>query len=198
MFYSIASHQWLMVVTQRDGKSTFTVRGPETIATPLYCDAGGEWVGILFKVGTFMPHLPTSALVDRDLTLPVFGKRSFCLDGTAWEFPSFENADTFVNRLVRKGLLVREPVVDAVLQGQVNEISTRSVQRRYVQATGLTRRMIHQIERARTAMSLLQGGRSILDTVHEAGYYDQPHLTRSLRRFLGQTPAELTASAPID
>jgi methylphosphotriester-DNA--protein-cysteine methyltransferase len=72
------------------------------------------------------------------------------------------------------------------------------VQRRYVQETGLTRRMIHQIERARTAMSLLQGGRSILDTVHEAGYYDQPHLTRSLRRFLGQTPAELTASAPID
>jgi AraC-like DNA-binding protein len=32
---------------------------------------------------------------------------------------------------------------------------------------------------------------SILDTVYQAGYFDQAHLTRSLRRFIGQTPAQL-------
>jgi AraC-like DNA-binding protein len=194
IFHSIASNQWLMVVTRRNGTSTFTVRGPETKATPLYCHAdGGEWVGIRFRVGTFMPHLPVNALVDRDLTLPGVGERSFWLDGTAWQLPDYENADTFVDRLVREGLLVREPVVDAVLHGQVNGISARSVQRRFVQATGLTQRTIRQIERARQAMTLLQRGISILDAVHEAGYYDQAHLTRSLKRWLGQTPAQIVA-----
>jgi AraC-like DNA-binding protein len=32
---------------------------------------------------------------------------------------------------------------------------------------------------------------SILDTLHQAGYFDQPHLTRSLKYFIGQTPAQI-------
>jgi AraC-like DNA-binding protein len=37
----------------------------------------------------------------------------------------------------------------------------------------------------------LKQGHPILDVVHEAGYYDQAHLTRSLQRFVGQTPARI-------
>ena len=197
MFHSTASNHLMMVVTRRAGKAMFTVRGPETRATPLLCDADGEWVGINFRVGAFMPRLPVSTLVDRDLTLPGVGTRSFWLEGSAWQFPDYENADTFVDRLVREGLLVREPVVDAVLHGRLSDVSARSVQRRFVQATGLSRRAIQQIERAQTAMTLLRGGASILDTVHAAGYYDQPHLTRSLKRLLGQTPAEIAAGTTL-
>jgi methylphosphotriester-DNA--protein-cysteine methyltransferase len=57
--------------------------------------------------------------------------------------------------------------------------------------TGLTRGAIYQIERARRAVILLQGGTPILDVVYETGYYDQAHLTRSLQRFIGQTPARI-------
>jgi hypothetical protein len=32
---------------------------------------------------------------------------------------------------------------------------------------------------------------SILDTVDLAGYADQPHLTGSLKRYMGQTPAQI-------
>jgi AraC-like DNA-binding protein len=46
-------------------------------------------------------------------------------------------------------------------------------------------------EGARYATHLLQQGASILDTVEQAGYYDQPHLTRSLTRLIGQTPAQI-------
>lgn len=197
-FQSTAKDHLMMVVTWREGQAMFTVRGPETRATPLNCDVDGEWVGIEFRLGTFMPNLPVRSLVDNDLTLPGAGSRSFWLDGSAWQFPDFENADTFVDRLVREGLLVREPVVDAVLRGQVSDMSARSVQRRFVQATGLSQQAIQQIERARTAMTLLQRGVSILDTVQEAGYYDQPHLTRSVKRFLGQTPTEIAESTTFD
>ncbi len=51
--------------------------------------------------------------------------------------------------------------------------------------------MIHQIERARRAADLLAGGRPILDTVHETGYFDQSHLTHGLKRFTGRTPAQI-------
>jgi methylphosphotriester-DNA--protein-cysteine methyltransferase len=55
----------------------------------------------------------------------------------------------------------------------------------------MTHSTIRQIERARHATYLLKQGVSILDTVHEAGYFDQPHLTRSLKFFIGQTPAQI-------
>jgi Transcriptional regulator containing an amidase domain and an AraC-type DNA-binding HTH domain len=81
--------------------------------------------------------------------------------------------------------------VESALRGEPLELSTRSVQRRFLQATGLTQGSIRQIERARHATMLLQGGVSILDTVEQAGYSDQAHLTRSLKYLIGKTPAQI-------
>jgi len=61
-------------------------------------------------------------------------------------------------------------------------------------ATGLTHGCLRQIERARLAVSLLRSGSPILDVVHDAGYFDQPHLTRSLRRLTGQTPRQISSN----
>jgi hypothetical protein len=146
----------------------------------------------VFKLGAFMPELPTSNRLDRnDLTLPTAAHQSFWLNGSTWQIPHFENADTFVDKLMREGLLVNDPVVEATLHGHPQDLSLRSIQNHFVRATGLTHNTIQQIDRAKTAMSLLQQGVPILDTVFETGYYDQPHLTRSLKRFTGQTPAQI-------
>jgi methylphosphotriester-DNA--protein-cysteine methyltransferase len=67
----------------------------------------------------------------------------------------------------------------------------RTAQRYFLRATGLTYRTVQQIERARHATNLLRQGASILDTVYDAGYFDQAHLTRSLKLLVGQTPAEV-------
>lgn len=56
---------------------------------------------------------------------------------------------------------------------------------------GLTQGSIRQIERAQQAAALLERGVPILDAVYETGYANQPHLTRSLKRFYGQTPAQI-------
>lgn len=192
-FISLAASHWEMVVTRYQGKTTFTVRGPETKASPLhYQQRDVEWLGIRFKVGTFLPYLPPGKLLDRrDANLPQATQTSFWFQGSAWEIPTFENADTFVEWLVREGLLVRDPVVEAVLRDHPQALSPRSIQYRVVQATGLTYKTIQQIERARQAKALLEQGVSILDTVYEAGYFDQSHLTNSLKHFLGQTPAQI-------
>ena len=199
-FISLAASHWEMVVTSYQGKTSFTVRGPETKATPLhYQRIGAEWLGIRFKLGTFLPNLPPIKLLDRrDVNLPQASSQSFWLQGSTWEFPTFENADTFVEWLVRGGLIVRDPVVEAVLRGQPQALSPRAVQYRFLQATGLTHRTVQQIERARHATTLLRQGASIPDTVYQAGYFDQPHLTRALKRFAGQTPTQIAGMSKLE
>ena len=191
-FLSIAVNHCEFVVSRLQGKVTIMLRGPETLATPVgNSPAEGEWVGVLLKLGTFLPSLPTSRLVDGGVDLATASSNSFWLGGSAWQFPDYENADIFVERLACAGLLVRDPVVEAAARGQINDLTQRAVQYRFLQATGITQNTARQIERARYAAFLLQHGVSIPDTVQQAGYYDQPHLTRSLRRFIGQTPAQL-------
>ena len=191
-FHSMAACNLEMVVTQLQGKKLITVRGPETKATTGDCPAEGEWVAIRFKLGTFMPLLPARKLRDHsDVNLPAATGRSFWLNGSAWEYPDFENAEAFVKRLVRAGLIAFDPSVEAVLQGQRPRHSLRSTQRHFLRATGITHSTIRQIERARHATCLLKQGVSILDTVCQAGYFDQAHLTRSLKHLIGQTPAQI-------
>jgi Helix-turn-helix domain len=192
VFLSIAANHFEMAVTRHRGKTFITMRGPETKATSADCPADGEWIGIRFKLGAFMPLLIPGTLRDRqDVTLPDASSRSFWLNGSAWEYPGFENADTFVNRLVHKGLVIRDPAVDAVLRGQRLEQSLRSGQRHFLRATGLTHSTVRQIDRTRYATNLLRDGVPILDVVHAAGYYDQAHLTRALKCRIGQTPGEI-------
>jgi hypothetical protein len=190
IFSSLATSHRELVVTRHGGTLTLTVRGPETKAVPLHCSVQAEWIGIVLKLGVFMPHLPDN-LVDGAIDLPMATKTTFWLRGAAWQFPSYENADTFVARLVREGLLVRDPAVGAALRDQPQELSSRSLQRRFVRATGLSRGVIRQIGRARRAAALLRQGWPIADTAARLGYADQPHLTRSLRRFIGLTPSRL-------
>jgi AraC-like DNA-binding protein len=108
---------------------------------------------------------------------------------------------------VRAGLLVHDPVAAAAVhdaaagagagdgEGEVDGLSTRSVERRVARATGLTRGTIRQIARAERAAELLGAGVAALEVVRRLEFADQPHLTRSLRRFVGLTPSQI-APAP--
>ena len=119
-FTSRATSHGEMVVMRHKGKTIPTVRGPEMTATLADFPADAEWLGITFKLGIYMPHLPPRILRDRrDATLPEATSKSF------W-------------------------------------------------------------------MALLEQSLSIPDTVGQAGYVDQPHLTRSLKHFMGVTPAQMT------
>jgi hypothetical protein len=181
-----------IVVSRYHDRTFITFRGPETRPTLMHFPADAEWFGIDLRLGTFLPHFPPRSLIDqRDATLPAATRHSFWLHGSAWSLPTFDNADVFVLRLEREGLLVRDRLVEAVQAGRAHEVSVRAIQYRFRHATGLTRSLVRQIERARTAASLLRAGAPILDVVEQAGYFDQPHLTRALRRFLGQTPAQI-------
>ncbi len=191
-FLSIAATNCELVGSRYRGQTFLTVRGPETRMTTIACPAEGAWLGIRFKLGTFLPQFPPTSLSDRrDVTLPDASTRSFWLDGSAWEYPTFENADTFVSRLLERGIVVRDRTVEGTVRGELDAVSLRSTQRHFRRATGITYAAFRTIERGRYATNLLREGTSIADVVHLAGYFDQPHLTRSLKYLIGDTPAEI-------
>lgn len=197
--YSIrpAEFCWHMVLVRYHGKGQLLVVGPWTTAGVASWAEDAEILWIRFKLGTYMPHLPLKKFLDLETILPGATSNSFYINGSVWQFPDYENADTFVDRLVRADVLAWDPVVSAVLRDQPHDLSSRTVRDRFLRATGLTYSTIRQMKRAQHAEALLQQGVSILDTVFEAGYYDQPHLTRSLKRFVGYTPAQMVHPNPF-
>lgn len=180
-----------MLLVRYKGKTSLSVWGPETKFGVMNYPEGAEFLFIAFKLGVFLPRLSITNLVDTGIILPEASSQSFWLGSTSWQYPSYENVDTFVDRLVRDELLIHEPIVEAMLQDRPLDMSPRTARYRFLRATGLTKSYIRQVERVQQAVALLEQGVSILDTVDQAGYADQPHLTRSLKRLLGQTPAQI-------
>ncbi len=189
-----AECHWHMVFVRHNGKVQPIVVGPLTTSGVVSWKGSAEVLWLKFKLGTFIPHLPAERLRNKETILPGAASKSFWLKGSAWQFPDFNNAETFVDRLVRADLLVADPVVKSALQGHTPDMSPRTLRHRFLHTTGLTQSHIRQAERAQQAVTLLRQGKSILDTVEEAGYFDQPHLTRSLKQFIGRTPGQIIQS----
>lgn len=191
---SVAVPHWqIVVVRHSDRPTSVIVRGPETKASIMDIPRNAEFLGIEFKLGTFIPALAVEALVDIGRELAVASETRVSLAGLKWEIPDFDNAEDFVTRLVREEVLVRDPIVQQTMLRESVALTERSVQRRFSRATGLSYGTVRQIHRAQRAAALLIGGTSILDTVDLTGYADQAHLTRSLKRFLGKTPGGLVS-----
>jgi AraC-like DNA-binding protein len=193
-----ADAHWNLLFLKHNGKIRVTAEGAINQTVTKDQKQGTEFLVIKFKLGVYMPQLPAGKLVNVDALLPDASSQSFWLQGAAWQIPDFDNVEEFVQRLVREGHLVQESTVsDALRQEAADiELSSRTVRRRFLWTTGLTPKTIQQIERAKQAAALLSQGVTILDTVYELGYADQPHLTRSLRRFYGQTPAQIASTSP--
>lgn len=186
-----AEVSWHIVVMRQQSEVRLLVVGPWTTSGTVTYTEGAELLWIKFKLGAFMLHHPVRDYLNSETILPGGAFQSFWLKGSTWQFPEYDNVETFVDRLVRDEILVLDPVVNAALQDQLPEMPSRTVRHRFLRATGLTQSHIRQMKRAQEAVALLEQGLSILDVVFQLGYFDQPHLTRSLKQFIGYTPAQI-------
>jgi AraC-like DNA-binding protein len=196
-FLSMAEANIELVITRLPGFLAVTLRGPVTRGAFIECPPNGEWLAIRFQLGTYLPRIPAAALADHnDMHLPVLGSGHFWFSNLAWEIPSFDNAEDFVARLALAGVIARNHATDAAAAGDFAWMSQRSLQRHFRRVTGMTLSSYEQICRARRAADLLRRGTSILDATFEAGYFDQAHLTRSVKHLIGITPGGLLRDQP--
>ncbi len=142
-----------------------------------------------------MPQLPGEVMRNAAVVLEGFGRKDFSIGGEIREIPNFENAEMFVERLWRDGIVECNPVVASVLGGDLRAMSERTQQRHFLRTTGLTYKHFTLIERAQQAAALLQMGRAAVDVALTLGYADQAHLINSVRQIMGQTPGEIARAA---
>jgi hypothetical protein len=182
---------WDMVILKRhEGVAVFRT-GMLTRAIPLQRQAGEELLTISLPASMFMPWIKAARLVDQAFDFPMVGPRAVMIDGSVVELPSFHNAEMFVEVLVRKGILEQDELVASVLQGRPKAMSLRTLQRHFVQASGITANVWQRIQQAQRAVALLQHGMSPYWVAAEVGYFDQAHMTKILKLTMGQTPGEI-------
>ena len=189
-FISVAVPHWQIVfVRAGNGQRQVFLRGPETLATQSPIPQDCEFLGVEFNLGSHLPEASVAA--DGAFELEVNAQGSFDLAGRNWEWPEFHNVDSFIAALARSGALMRDPLVEDLLKRRPIDLTERTLQRRFLRATGLTYGTVRQIQRVESAVELLTQGVTILDTVEQLGFSDQAHLTRAMRRFRGRTPASI-------
>ncbi len=191
-FSSLATFTTGIGFARIGGITAVHLRGPATRATPLTCSADSEFFGVDFRLGTYLPTFPPAGLADfRDAVLPILPSGRILLDGRAWEMPTPDNLDVFVDRLRRAGLLIFDPLVEesAARHHAAGTDGADPVRPGGRVCPGASCRRSNGLA---TAARMLRAGVSIADVVYRAGYHDQPHLTRSLRTVIGHTPGEVS------
>jgi AraC-like DNA-binding protein len=73
-------------------------------------------------------------------------------------------------------------------------ITSRYLQKVFVQYTGLTPKLYTQINRFQNSLVLLgESNRSLTDVAYECGYFDQSHFIREFKSFTGFVPSGFSA-----
>ncbi len=113
-FHSMAEPNLELVVARVDRRAMI-LRGPVTRASLADCPADGDWLGIRFRMGAYLPGLPTGSLRDhRSLFLPDAGHGRFWLGDRAWEIPTFDDAEALVDRMAAARVILRDDVVHRI------------------------------------------------------------------------------------
>lgn len=138
----------------------------ETIAGLSGPSLGHRWVasvvgqygwGVQLRAHMVVLGVSKRLLLGGEAKLPVVGGRIELSE--QWvTVPDFDELDTFVDDLVARGILRSDDDVRRALSGDESGYSERQWQRRARETTGMTRKQIAQITRARQAFELLQQG----------------------------------------
>lgn len=194
IYMAPADGSWDLIFTREDGNVRVLFSGPTSRPTPIPYRAGNTNIGIRFRPGVFMVKVSSKEMLDKIEILPVENNETFKLLGHTFAIPTFETADTLVEQIERECLFGEDETIDSALRGVESSMTNRSVQRHMQQGTGLPLGYHRRIKQAQQAIALLQKGYAPIKAAHEAGYADQAHMTRMLKKLTSFTPAKIASS----
>jgi AraC-like DNA-binding protein len=196
------------------GEAAPVVAGPATKAVILSLPPGALIVGARFRPG-WVPSflsLPADEIADRELPLQEFwrGDAERLRQQIAAERTAAGKLRTIETVLLRRASGAARPADALAMQavtwlarnpgGRVHalarelEVSARQLQRRLAAATGYGPKTLQRVLRLQRLLALVSTGRGLpglAELAAEAGYADQPHMTREMRALTGLAPATL-------
>ncbi len=182
----------LIAAWKADGTCVVFLTGQVTKPARVQYHAGERSVVISFAPGAYLPFMKGAALTNDFLLLPLTDDNAhFRLADHTFELPTYENAEQLIDKMVSQNVLQNDDIVHGMLQGTPKAASTRSVQRHFKAVTGITHKNLTDIRRAQQAVRLLKDGKNPSRVAADAGYYDQPHLTKSLKRLMDSSPTDV-------
>jgi hypothetical protein len=152
---------------------------------------GDRSVVVSFAAGTYLPWLKGASFTDNFVMLPMVDDTHFQLAGHTFPWPTFSNIEELIGQMTKLGVLASNSIVDGILKDAPKATSKRSVERHFKATTGLTPKKLADIRRAQQAVRILKAGESPSIAAIEAGYYDQPHMSRSLKRLMDSLPSDV-------
>lgn len=189
-----ANEYWCLGFIRRSDKTLAAeLYGPSLRPRVLQGHAGEEYWGIEFKAHVSLAAMTKGTILDAFVSLPTKGD-AFSIGSQTYTIPAYSELEALIGQLQDDGELIVDQRIHRALQGDGAGFSERSRQRRIKQVTGLTKKQIEQLRRARHAFYLLQAGNTASQAAVTAGYADQSHLTRSLKLLRDQTPAQIIAA----
>lgn len=183
------------------------VAGPDTAGYQAQARPGSRWVGLRFAPGTGPALLGTPARELRDLRVPLdalwpaaaarrLAERA--ADDPAAVLDAWAEARLAecgpgdpVAAAVAGALAARAGVAAAAAAVGLGE---RQLRRRCEAAFGYGPKTLARVLRLQRALDLARRGTPLASVAAEAGYADQPHLTREVRALTGLPPGELLAT----
>lgn len=119
------------------------------------------------------------------------------------EAPTVSASVAIVEHVLRGLSWSRDPLVDRALAwlddmsvaevARALAISERQLERRFLTRVGLTPKRFASLRRFERAVALARASATLTEAALAAGYYDQSHFIRDVRRFADATPGELLA-----
>jgi AraC-like DNA-binding protein len=163
----------------------------DEVALPVL-PAGTCLRGIRFRPAAVAASFKTPASGLRNRSLPadnVLGSRHVCrlrdrVGVDAW----IRSIEPSLRTSAALDLLATRPVDEVAAELAV---TGRHLRRIVLAEVGLTPKMYQQVVRLQRFVRAVDAGAPLAVAAAKAGYADQPHMTRDVRRFSGLTPADL-------
>ena len=188
-------------------RAQLIVAGPATRAVRPTPPSGETKVGLRFRVGAAggALGLPAAELLDRS---PALGQVR--ADGDAWAARVAEAPDVGARLSLlaemAAGWLADAPAPDPLVRAAVQDLARPRarvaelcgglaiLRRRFERAVGYAPRTLAGVLRLQRFLSLASPGGDLARLAADAGYADQPHLTRDCARLAGLPAAALLAA----
>ena len=182
---------WDIIVIESTSHVCVQLWAPHKQPQDIRVGSEGEvnrFTGLRFTTGVYVTEAIQRTMQGCNMVDLISEDGWFRLGKEKLAIPSYDTAELFTDIARDKGLLLLDKMIEKVLATPTMVLPVRTVQRRFLRRTDMSKTQVNQLYRAQYVASLLHQGHTLAEAAAMAGYTDQAHMTRIFKVLFGITP----------